>query len=162
MLSNMVRFGGGGYKHAILDLLVKTAIGFGVGALGDFVVEVSRMPVLHDVGTFGNKNLSNYEYFVYGLGTFGVVAGVADLGMGGGKGVFGFTRHTLPFFAGLAFGTYFYEHTIVNFLGLRNIDPYDIVSHALPPILPPSTPHWAGGDPLAAQMAPHAALPGYD
>lgn len=154
----MVRWGGG-IKHVLLDLLVKTAIGFGVGAAGDAIVEFARVPVLTDTGTFGNHNMSNYEYMVYALGTFGFVAGVADLGLRSGKGVFGFTAHATPFFLGMAMGTYFYEHTITNLLGIRGVNPYDIAAHALPPVLPHNFPHPTSSGP-GLGAGPHN-LPGY-
>jgi hypothetical protein len=144
-------------KTVLLDFFIKMAIGFGVGAGGDAVVEITRAPVLNDTGSFGNPHMSNYEYMSYLLGTFGVVAGVADLGMRGGQGIFGFTRSAMPFFAGFAFGTYFYEHTIANLIGIRNIDPYDIASRVLPPILPAGSPHLSG----ETFGGPSHPLPGY-
>jgi hypothetical protein len=66
----MTRRFGGGAKTVILDFLAKLAVGFGVGALGDAIVEIARVPVLNDTGTFGNKNMSNYEYFVDGVALF--------------------------------------------------------------------------------------------
>jgi hypothetical protein len=156
-----------GIKHFVLELLVKTAVGFGIGAGGDAIVEIFRLPVLNDTGTFGDPNTSNYEYFSYALGTFGVVAGVADLGLRGGQGILGFTRHGMPFFAGFAMGTYFYEHTLSKLFGLRDWNPYDIVGRAFPPLLPASIPHpgITPGQPFPgsreAAPATGAKLPGY-
>jgi hypothetical protein len=139
----MVRFGSG-MRQVLLDFFVKFAIGFGIGAAGDAVVEFTRAPILNDVGTFGDPNTSNYEYFTYGLGTFAVVAGVADLGLRSGPGVFGFTKHGIPLFAGIMAGTYFYEHTLTNLLGLRQWNPYELLSRLVPPVLPGSTPRPPG------------------
>jgi hypothetical protein len=140
---------GSGAKRVLFDFLVHFAFGAGLGALGDAIVEVTRFPVLNDTGTFGDRHTSNYEWMSYGLGTFGVVAGVADVGLGG-KGVLGFTRKGTPFFAGFAFGTYLYEHTIVNLLGIRKFNPYEVFSHMVPHggIIPGSFPH------------PHSMVPG--
>ena len=144
-----LRLGGraGGAKHTIIDFLVKMAVGFGIGAVSDFVVEVTRAPVLNAQGTFGVHGLSNFELGIYGISTLGVTAGVADIGMGGGK-VLGFSRSGIPFFTGLAIGTYFYEHTLANLFGLRGLNPYAIAERALPPILPAGTPRIPGGNPL--------------
>ena len=152
----MVRFGGGA-KHILLDFLAKFAVGVGVGVAGDAVVELTRAPVLNDTGTFGNPHMSNYEYITYGLSGVGVSAGVIDLATGGSATPLGFTRHALPVLAGIIFGTYFYEHTITRQLGLRGVDPYDIASHALPPILPSSFPHPTG----ETFGGPSHPLPGY-
>lgn len=143
----MAKFGKGA-KTVLFDFLIHFAFGFGLGAIGDAIVEVTRFPVLNDTGTFGDPHTSNYEYFAYGLGTFGTVAGVADIGLGG-KGILGFTRKGTPFFAGFAAGTYFYEHTIVNLLGLRKFNLYESFGHILPPIVPGSFPH------------PHSMVPGH-
>jgi hypothetical protein len=132
-------------------MLIKAAVGFGIGATGDFIVEALRLPVLNDTGTFNDPAMSNYEYMSYLLGTFGVVAGVADLGLRGGSGILGFTKHATPFFAGFAAGTYFYEHSLSSLLGLRNWSLPDIAGRMVPPVLPSSFPHPAGGDPFAGQ-----------
>jgi hypothetical protein len=131
---------GSGAKRVLFDFFIHAAAGFGLGAVGDAIVELGRLPVLNDVGTFGDPHMSNYELMAYGLGTFGTVAGVADLGLGG-KGVLGFTSKGTPFFAGFAFGTYFYEHTLVNLFGLRKFNPYEALGHLLPPVIPSNFPH---------------------
>lgn len=122
----------GSYKAHILDFFTKFAIGFGLGAGGDAVVEISRAPVLNDTGTFGDPNTSNYEYLTYFFGTAGTVLGVAALGLKG-QGILGFTASAMPVFAGLAIGTYFYEHTLANLLGIRKFNPYELFGHLLPP-----------------------------
>jgi len=135
----MVKWAGSA-KHVLAEFFVKFAIGFGLGAAGDAVVEFFRVPVLNDTGTFNDPNTSNYEYMIYILGSFGTAAGVADIGIGG-KGVLGFSRHTMPVMAGLAVGTYFWEHTLSNLLGWRKWNPYELAGRLVPPVLPGSFPH---------------------
>jgi hypothetical protein len=137
-------------KNYLVEFLLKFAAGAGAGAAGDWAVETFKIPGLNNVGTFGNKNMSNYEYAIFGLGALEVGATFYDY-MGAGSKLLKYNRHALPIALGAMFGTYFYEHTLVNMFHIRKFDPYQLLGH----LVPPSMPHPLPPPPPNAPPGPH-------
>ena len=125
------------FARVIIDFMVKVAIGTGLGIIADMLIEVFRVPVLNDSGTFGNASISNFEIAGYGLSVAGVTAGIADLVVN--RGVLSFTKDTLPFFLGFGIGIQQYESWIADKLGLRKFNPYTTVGGYIPQVLPAGT-----------------------
>ena len=125
------------FTRVITDFMVKVFVGTGLGIIADLLIEVFRIPVLNDSGTFGNASISNFEIAGYGLSVAGVVAGIADLVVN--KGVLSFTKDSLPFFLGFGIGIQQYESWIADKLGLRKFNPYTTVGGYIPAVLPPGT-----------------------
>src|SRR5215212_448037 len=113
------------------------AVGVGLGVFTDLMVELFKVPVLNDSGTFGNTAISNFEIFVYGIGILGFVAGVIDTIIG--KGVVTFTKDHIFKFLGVLIGVYVYEHTFADFIGIRKFNPYQYAGQLIPPVLPADT-----------------------
>ena len=124
-------------KGVIKEFLKKVLIGVGLGVATDAGVELLRVPVLNDSGTFGDPQMSNIEYAAYGLSVFGTAAGIADIGLG--TGVLTFTKTGFPVLMGFGLGFYFWEHTLATMLGIRKFDIYSTIGHAIPPVLPAGT-----------------------
>lgn len=125
------------FTRVITDFMVKVFVGTGLGIIADLLIEVFRIPVLNDSGTFGNASISNFEIAGYGLSVAGVVAGIADLVVN--KGVLSFTKDSLPFFLGFGIGIQQYESWIADKLGLRKFNPYTTVGGYIPQVLPSGT-----------------------
>jgi hypothetical protein len=130
----MAKFGRGA-RQVLFEFLIHGAFGVGLGIAGSAVVEIGRIPILNDTGTFGNPHMSNFEYLGYAIGSFGTVAGLASLGLKG-RNLWGFSARGMPFTAGFAAGIYLYEHTIVRVLNIRKFDPYELFGHLVPPVMP--------------------------
>lgn len=119
--------------NGIRTLLVKGIYATGAGVLAEFLVDFFRIPMLTGTGLFGGSGgISNYEVIVYALSTGGAVAGIMDY-FSNSKPL-GFSKEFLPYFIGFGFGTSLYESLIADKLGLRNINPYQIVYNAVPNI----------------------------
>lgn len=124
-------------KGVIKEFLKKVLIGMGLGIATDAGVELLRVPVLNDSGTFGDPQMSNIEYAAYGISVFGTAAGIADIGLG--TGVLTFTKTGFPVLIGFGLGFYFWEHTLATMLGVRKYDIYQYLGKAIPPVLPSTT-----------------------
>jgi hypothetical protein len=127
---------------AVRNTMIKTtskdlATGAGLGVVADLLVELFRIPVLNDSGTFGNTTISNFEIIAYGLSMLGVIAGIIDTIVG--KGVVSFTREHIFKFLGFLLGVYVYEHTIADTIGIRKFNPYDFAGQFIPRVLPADT-----------------------
>ena len=121
------------YNNKVIgDFVFKLFTGMGVGAFADFLVEILRVPILNDTGTFINSTMSNFELGAYALSTGGTVAGVAAVGSGSNVG--GFTSELLPYFLGFGIGVQQYETWVAEKLGIRGIDPYQTIQSAIPQI----------------------------
>lgn len=120
-------------KKVSTDLI----LGLGLGVGSDAAVEVLRVPILNDSGTFGNTTISNFEIVGYGLSIFAIVAGIIDIIIG--KGVITFTRDHIFKFTGFMLGIYFYEHTLADLLGIRKFNPYEYANKLIPAVLPSDT-----------------------
>jgi hypothetical protein len=126
-------------KGIIKDFLTKVLIGLGLGIASDAGVEILRVPVLNDSGTFGDPMMSNFEYAAYAISVFGTAAGIADIGVG--TGVLTFTKTGFPVLIGYGLGVYLYEHTLAVISGVRKYNPYEIVGSHIPAVIPSSIPH---------------------
>lgn len=126
-------------KGVIKEFLSKVLIGLGLGIASDAGVEVLRVPVLNDSGTFGDPMMSNFEYAAYAISVFGTAAGIADIGVG--TGVLTFTKSGFPILIGYGLGVYFWEHTLAVLTGIRKYNPYELVGKNIPPVLPSNFPH---------------------
>lgn len=124
-------------KGVVKEFLQKVLIGMGLGAATDAAVEILRVPVLNDSGTFGDPMMSNIEYAAYAISVFGTAAGVADIGLG--TGVLTFTKTGFPVLIGYGLGFYFWEHTFATLLGVRKYDIYSYAQNLIPPVLPAGT-----------------------
>lgn len=122
-------------KGYLVEFLLKFLAGAAAGAGGDFIVEKTKFPGLSNTGLFGNKTMSNYEYMIYGLGLIEVGATFYDY-LGAGTKLLKYNRHALPITLGAMWGTYFYEHTLVNMFNIRKFDPYELLGHLVPPSMP--------------------------
>lgn len=111
--------------------------GAGLGIVSDLLVELFKVPVLNDSGTFGNTTISNFEIVSYGLGVLGIVAGIMDIIIG--KGIITFTRDYIFKLLGFLLGVYFYEHSIADIIGIRKFNPYDFAGQFVPKVLPADT-----------------------
>lgn len=116
----------------IRDMFVKGIYGVGAAIIADFFVEFFRVPVLNDMGVFGNTTMSNYEVAVYAITGGGSAAAIIDLFTNSKP--LGFSKEFLPVFVGFGIGTSLYENLIAKSLGIRNYNPYDIVYNAIPNI----------------------------
>jgi len=124
-------------KGVIKEFLKKVLIGMGLGAGTDALVEIFRVPVLNDSGTFGDPGMSNIEYAAYAISVFGTAAGIADIGLG--TGVLTFTKTGFPVLIGYGLGFYFWEHTFAVLFGVRKYDIYQYAGRLIPPVLPAGT-----------------------
>lgn len=151
----------------IKEAIKQLTLGIGIGITIDAVVEVAKVPVLNDSGTFGNADISNFELIFYGMSIAGISAAVIDIGVG--KGILTFSKSMIFYLTGLIIGVYFYENTLANMFKIRKFDPYDLVGRYIPPVLSENTqlpfvsgaPPMAGGDvamPAAPSTAPMAQL----
>lgn len=147
---------------ALKEALKQLTLGIGIGITVDAVVEVAKIPVLNDTGTFGNSDISNFELIFYGMSIAGISAAVIDIGVG--RGILTFSKSMIFYLTGLVVGVYFYENTLATMFKIRKFDPYKLVGKYIPPILPESTKLpfiGAGGDvpmPAAPMEAPMASL----
>lgn len=149
------------------EALRQVALGMGIGIVSDGAVEIARLPVLNDSGTFGNSQISNFELFFYGIGIAGIAAAIIDIGTG--KGILTFSKDMIFYLVGLVIGVYFYENTLSHVLNIRKLNPYDLVGKYIPPVLPSGTnlpfvtsnplggSTGLGGDYLAPPSAPSIA-----
>lgn len=140
----------------IWEAIQQVALGMGIGAFADAAVEVTRIPVLNDTGTFGNSQISNFELFFYGISIAGLGAAIVDIGTG--KGILTFSKSMIFYLVGLIIGVYFYENTLATLFKIRKFNPYEFVGKYIPPILPESTrlPFLPGGF-MGPEAAPSAA-----
>jgi hypothetical protein len=120
--------------HSVLQQII---LGAGIGIASDALVEISRMPILNDTGTFGSSKISNFELFFYGISTAGIAAAIVDIGWG--KGVLTFSRSMIFYLVGLIIGVYFYENTLATMFKIRQFNPYSTVGQYIPGVLPSNT-----------------------
>jgi len=118
------------------DVVQQILLGMGIGIVTDAGIEIAKIPVLNDSGTFGNSDISNFELIFYGITISGIVAAIIDIGTG--KGVLTFTKSMLFYLIGLIVGVYFYENTLTKIFKIR-INPYELVGKYIPPVLPAGT-----------------------
>lgn len=121
----------------IWEGLQQIALGMGVGIFADAAVEVTKLPVLNDSGTFGNSQISNFELFFYGISIAGLGAAIVDIGTG--KGILTFSKSMIFYLVGLIMGVYFYENTLATLFKIRKFNPYELVGRYIPPVLPEGT-----------------------
>ena len=151
----------------IKEAIKQLTLGIGIGITVDAIVEVAKIPVLNDSGTFGNADISNFELIFYGMSIAGISAAVIDIGVG--KGILTFSKSMIFYLTGLIIGVYFYENTLATMFKIRKFDPYQLVGRYIPPVLPENTQlpfitngaPVAGGDvamPAAPSTAPMAQL----
>lgn len=159
-----------GASVKLKEAMKQLALGIGIGVTVDAVVEVAKVPVLNDSGTFGNADISNFELIFYGMSIAGISAAVIDIGVG--KGILTFSKSMIFYLTGLIIGVYFYENTLANMFKIRKFDPYQTVGRYIPPVLPEGTnlpfisasggpADYSGGDiamPAAPSTAPMAQL----
>ncbi len=150
------------------EAMKQLTLGIGIGITIDAIVEVAKIPVLNDSGTFGNADISNFELIFYGMSIAGISAAVIDIGVG--KGILTFSKSMIFYLTGLIIGVYFYENTLAAMFKIRKFDPYQLVGRYIPPVLPEGTQlpfisgapaPIAGGDvamPAAPSTAPMAQL----
>jgi hypothetical protein len=119
------------------EALKQLTLGIGIGITVDAIVEVAKVPVLNDSGTFGNADISNFELIFYGMSIAGISAAVIDIGVG--KGILTFSKSMIFYLTGLIIGVYFYENTLASMFKIRKFDPYQTVGRYVPPILPEGT-----------------------
>lgn len=121
----------------LTDALKQLTLGIGIGVIVDAIVEVAKIPVLNDSGTFGNADISNFELVFYGINIAGISAAVIDIGVG--KGILTFSKSMIFYLVGLIIGVYFYENTLASMFKIRKFDPYNLVGKYIPPVLPAGT-----------------------
>lgn len=121
----------------VKEAMKQLALGIGIGITVDAVVEVAKIPVLNDSGTFGNADISNFELIFYGMSIAGISAAVIDIGVG--KGILTFSKSMIFYLTGLIIGVYFYENTLATMFKIRKFDPYQLVGRYIPPIIPEGT-----------------------
>lgn len=124
-------------KFRMFEALRQIALGMGIGVVADGAIEVARVPVLNDSGTFGNSQISNFELFFYGIGIAGISAAIIDIGTG--KGILTFSKSMIFYLVGLIMGVYFYENTLSHIFNIRKLNPYDLIGKYVPPVLPSGT-----------------------
>jgi hypothetical protein len=122
---------------ALKEALKQLTLGIGIGVTVDAVVEVARVPVLNDTGTFGNSDISNFELIFYGMSIAGISAAIIDIGVG--RGILTFSKSMIFYLTGLVIGVYFYENTLATMFRIRKFDPYKMVGKYIPPVLPSGT-----------------------
>lgn len=119
------------------EALKQLTLGIGIGITVDAIVEVAKIPVLNDSGTFGSSDISNFELIFYGMSIAGISAAVIDIGVG--KGILTFSKSMIFYLTGLIIGVYFYENTLATMFKIRKFDPYQLVGRYIPPVLPEGT-----------------------
>ena len=143
----------------IKEAIKQLTLGIGIGITVDAIVEVAKIPVLNDSGTFGNADISNFELIFYGMSIAGISAAVIDIGAG--KGVLTFSKSMIFYLTGLIIGVYFYENTLATMFKIRKFDPYQLVGRYIPPVLPEGTalPFISGAPPAPPMMGGDVAMP---
>lgn len=103
----------------IADFLRNASFGALTGAVIDAATEISEMPVLNDKAPLvDNPNMSTAEAIVYLTGGLAVIGGLVDMGTGL-KAVGGYGQEAIATGAGLLLGTYIYETSLAEQLGIR-------------------------------------------
>lgn len=101
------------------DFLRNASFGALTGAVIDAATEISEMPVLNDKAPLvDNPNMSTAEAIVYFTGGLAVVGGLVDMGTGL-KAVGGYGKEAVGTGLGLLLGTYIYETSLAEQLGIR-------------------------------------------
>ena len=114
------------------DFLRNASFGALTGAVIDAATEISEMPILNDKAPLvDNPNMSTAEAIVYLTGGLAIVGGLVDMGTGL-KAVGGYGKEAIATGLGLTLGTYIYETSLAEQLGIRK--PEEVAPEAAPPM----------------------------
>ena len=103
----------------VADFLRNASFGALTGAVIDAATEISQMPILNDKAPLvDNPNMSTAEAIVYLTGGLAIIGGLVDMGTGL-KAVGGYGKEAVATGLGLTLGTYVYETSLAELLGIR-------------------------------------------